>query len=391
MKDITSTYTMRGLKEALKYLSPDQTALIRGRHGIGKSAAVYQMRKTWGIDKVIERRISQLSEGDMIGLPDRGAVKEHGGQEHPVTKFLPPDWILEQEFEPCIVFLDEINRGTPETMQACFQFIEKGELNGRKKHPETRIVAAINFSKEYHVNPLDPAFLDRFWIADLEPDKQDWIDWARIPRAEGGGEISEDTVDFIAQCNEDHFEIAPEKQAQMAAYEITPSRRSWERLDRHITRLVGDTRLIEQVNSGVLYDVMRGFVGPDAARAYQRFLQDRSAVVTPEEILKDFEAVRKRVKRLKPEAQTALIDKLRHYVVSNNIKLNDEQTKNFSLYFKSLTPELSSMLWNVFAATKDLDNLKIIHKYCARHFMDMLAETKIGSQLQKLPGAKVEK
>ena len=42
--------------------------LIRGRHGIGKSAIVYQIAAARGID-VIERRASQLPEGDLLGLP----------------------------------------------------------------------------------------------------------------------------------------------------------------------------------------------------------------------------------------------------------------------------------------------------------------------------------
>ena len=42
--------------------------LMRGRHGIGKSQVVYQLAKT--LDRpVVERRASQMTEGDLIGLP----------------------------------------------------------------------------------------------------------------------------------------------------------------------------------------------------------------------------------------------------------------------------------------------------------------------------------
>jgi len=42
--------------------------LLRGRHGIGKSQVVYQIAADRKLP-VIERRASQMSEGDLIGLP----------------------------------------------------------------------------------------------------------------------------------------------------------------------------------------------------------------------------------------------------------------------------------------------------------------------------------
>ena len=42
--------------------------LIRGRHGIGKSTVVYQYAKDAGLP-IVERRASQMTEGDLLGLP----------------------------------------------------------------------------------------------------------------------------------------------------------------------------------------------------------------------------------------------------------------------------------------------------------------------------------
>ena len=42
--------------------------LIRGRHGIGKSEVVYQFAAERGLP-VVERRASQMTEGDLMGLP----------------------------------------------------------------------------------------------------------------------------------------------------------------------------------------------------------------------------------------------------------------------------------------------------------------------------------
>lgn len=378
MVEATSTFTFRQLIAALKWLEPRQTALLRGRHGIGKSAIAYQMAKTWGLDTVIERRISQLSEGDMIGLPDRGAIKKFDGKEWQVTSFLPTDWFLEAQFKPCLVFLDEINRGTPETMQATFQFVEKGELNGRKIHPESRIIAAINHSKEYQVTPMDPAFVDRFWVADVEPDKQDWLDWAR-----GAGKIDDNIIDFIVQCNEDHFEIRPEKAAALPSTEITPSRRSWERLARHVTRQIDGASLIETPKTTVFHDICRGFVGPDAARALAKFLDERNQNVTPEDVLNRYDNVVAQIKRLKPEAAVALIDKMKHYLKSKNVVLTDAQGHNLGKFMKALPAEIGVTLWSA-VCHSSVDNATLYHKHVAKDFLKTLAETKLGKEMPHL-------
>lgn len=380
--EATSTFTIRDLIDAMKHLEPRQTAMLRGRHGIGKSQVAYEMAEKWGLKKVIERRISQLSEGDMIGLPDRGAVRVFDGQEWKVTKFLPTDWFLEAEFEPCLVFLDEINRGTPEVMQACFQFVEKGELNGRRIHPESRLIAAVNHSKEYHVTPMDPAFVNRFWVADVEPDKEDWLTWAR-----GKGNIHPDIIDFIIQCNEEHFEVMPEKLAQMNPSDVTPSRRSWERLNRHLVAERDGTCLLEMPATGVFYNVCRGFVGPDASRALSKFVQDRSQNISPEDIINDFPKFADRVKRMKPEAQVALIDKLGHYLTSKNVKLTDEQGKNTGAFMKALPAEIGVTIWNAVAGSS-VDNAAVLHKYVAKYFLRVLASTKLGEQIKALREAK---
>lgn len=384
MGEATSTFTIRDLFDAMLHLQPRQTALLRGRHGIGKSQVAYKMADKWGLTKVIERRISQLSEGDMIGLPDRGAVKVKDGLEWKVTKFLPTDWYLEAEFEPCLVFLDEINRGTPEVMQACFQFVEKGELNGRKIHPQSRIIAAINHSKEYHVTPMDPAFVNRFWVADVEPDKEDWLAWAR-----GEGDIHPDIIDFIVQCNEEHFEIMPEKLAQMNASDVTPSRRSWERLNRHLVAERDGVSLLEMPNSGVFYNVSRGFVGPDASRALSKFVQDRNQNISPEDIIDGFEKVEPRVRRMKPEAQVALIDKIKHHLTSRKVKITDPQGKNLGGFMRALPAEIGVTLWNA-VAESSVDNSAVFHKFVAKFFIAQLASTKLGEQIKALRETKAK-
>ena len=69
--------------------------LIRGRHGIGKSTVVYQLAKRLDLP-VVERRASQMTEGDLLGLPKLSKN---------VTSWCPPEWLAKACNEPVVLFL----------------------------------------------------------------------------------------------------------------------------------------------------------------------------------------------------------------------------------------------------------------------------------------------
>src|SRR4051812_23021454 len=101
---------------------PEHSVLLRGDHGIGKSQIVRQLAlqisKLEGMPfPVIDRRVSQMTEGDMIGLPK--IVESKAGNQQ--TTFAPPDWFMQAVERPALLFLDEINRGDQSILQACFQ------------------------------------------------------------------------------------------------------------------------------------------------------------------------------------------------------------------------------------------------------------------------------
>ena len=66
-------------------LAVKKPVLLRGRHGIGKSQVVYQVAEAMGLP-VVERRASQMTEGDLVGLPSINGDR---------TSFNPPDLIQE--------------------------------------------------------------------------------------------------------------------------------------------------------------------------------------------------------------------------------------------------------------------------------------------------------
>ena len=84
--------------------------LVRGRHGVGKSQVVYQFASNAGLP-VVERRASQMTEGDLLGLPSTDGN---------VTSWNPPEWFKTACETPVVLFLDEVDRATPEVRQGIF-------------------------------------------------------------------------------------------------------------------------------------------------------------------------------------------------------------------------------------------------------------------------------
>ena len=186
--------------------------LLRGRHGIGKSQVVYQIAGSLGLP-VIERRASQMTEGDLVGLPSIEGNR---------TTFNPPDWFKMACEEPAVLFLDEVDRATLEVRQGIFELTDSRKLNGHNLHPDTLVFAAINggeHGESYQVNEMDPAELDRWSVWDVEPTTEDWLAW-------GKDNVDGLILDFINQ-NRGHLEHT----ADIEPNKRYPSRRSWKRLN----------------------------------------------------------------------------------------------------------------------------------------------------------------
>ena len=108
--------------------------LIRGRHGVGKSEVVYQISAALGMP-VVERRASQMTEGDLVGLPSTDGN---------VTSFNPPDWFKTACDNPVVLFLDEVDRATIEVRQGIFELTDSRKLNGHTLDKDTLVFAAVN-------------------------------------------------------------------------------------------------------------------------------------------------------------------------------------------------------------------------------------------------------
>jgi hypothetical protein len=319
-------------------LAVNKPILIRGRHGIGKSEVVYQIAA--GLDlPVVERRASQMTEGDLIGLP-----KTDGD----VTSFCPPDWFQTSCDEPVALFFDEVDRAVTEVRQGLFELTDSRKLFGKHLHPDTVILAAVNggeHGSQYQVGEMDPAELDRWTVYDVEPSVEDWLTWAKP-------NVNEVVWDFINQ-NRSHLQ----HDAEYEPNKVYPSRRSWKRLSDCLVQ----AELLGEEHDPMVYQVACGFVGFETAVAFNDFVKNYERQVTVEMILDQGQI--DKTTNFGINDHCALIEKLEASEVFT-AQLETEQVQNLSDYFVTLPSEAAMKLWTVLGAGEQ-HNVIALHKAVA--------------------------
>jgi hypothetical protein len=340
---------------AASSLPPDISILVRGPHGIGKSQIFRQVASsisladgTEGID-LIDRRLAQMTEGDIIGLPEL---------VDGVTRFAPVDWLLRACREPVALFLDEVNRATPEVMQCAFQLVLDRELNGHKLHPETRIFCAVNASADYQVNEMDPALLDRFWVVDLDPTDKDWIEWAKVSN------IDKVIIDFIS-----HHPAHLRHIGQVDPGKVYPSPRSWERVNFSLSSAGMAPVMSAGKNTPPgFYAITMGFVGAEAAITFQDFVKNYELQISAADVADRYNEFSDTLSSLSNDKLNSMIDKITEHCKNN--EWTTVQCKNISIFAKTLPGEMLVSLWNNVMDSSNVNNITRLHKFLGQAVLE---------------------
>ena len=296
--------------------------LIRGRHGVGKSEVVYQI--AGGLEMpVVERRASQMTEGDLVGLPSTDGN---------TTSFNPPDWFKTACDNPVVLFLDEVDRATIEVRQGIFELTDSRKLNGHVLHKNTLIFAAVNGGEhgdQYQVGEMDPAELDRWTVFDVEPSTEDWLTWAK-------DKVDGILWDFINQ-NRNHLEHTGDFEPN----KVYPSRRSWVRLNDCFAQA---DLLAEDADTSVMFPLATGFVGFEAAVSFKDFVDNYERQVTIENILDEGKI--QLTERFGINDHNALVEKMEAKEIFT-APLSEERVENLARYFMVVPSEVGMKLWTV--------------------------------------------
>jgi hypothetical protein len=317
--------------------------LLRGMHGIGKSEIVKLFCNNAETPdgkpyKMLMRRPSQMSEGDLCGIP-RPEVRKCGMK---VTDYYPPAWYADACTEPVVLFLDELDRASTDVRQGFFELADSRSIFGNELHPHTLVFAAINGGDgghHYQVYNMDPAELDRWVVFDLCPSQDEWLEWGEQTDENGRDNILPIIREFMSHYkgDENYLEFAGEDFEPNRVY---PSRRSWKRFS---DCLAGKRELLDMWGSLTLLG--SAFIGVDAAIAFQKFAQTYSRMVTPKDII--YGGRYKRTSDYEIIEHIELIKKIKNWEPFKE-ELKDEHLQNLWNYVKLLPGEAFMVFQKMF-------------------------------------------
>ena len=329
----------------------DISVLARGATGVGKSDIFHQIGTNLGLP-IIDRRLSQMTEGDILGLPE---LKDG------ITRFAPVDWFVRACNEPVVLFLDEINRASVEVQQCAFQIVLDRQLNGMTLHPETRIYSAINEGSEYQVNEMGPALMRRFWTVDLEPTTEDWIQWASQ-----NNKIDSTVIEFIYQ-QPAHLR----HKGEMEPGKVYPNPASWYRLNKSLEYAgMKPTDCCGSETPAGFYALSLGFVGVEASIAFNDFIQNYERQYSAESILDDWQNNEKLIRSLSNDKHNDMIKKLVNHCRQNDWTVG--QADNACKFVEDLSGEMIVSFFNELMDTEKLDNIRHVHKIIGKKIVDII-------------------
>jgi len=263
------------------------TPFIWGKPGIGKSQAVKQLAKEYGI-MFIDLRLSQLESADIRGIP----VPD---MENGISKWLPPEFLpfkgmKRWEGTSGILLLDEFNRARPDVLQAAFQLVLDRQVGMHEIMDSWFIVAAGNLGDQDRTDvvEMDSALKNRFIHFNVDVELGPWLEWA----AEAG--VHTDIVNFLNGKPSYLYHVANEEDNIF----VTP--RSWEKFSDILLQ-----------NTEIDPSVITSTLGPDiingAAGHFMKYLESKE-IVSGQDVVTKYKqkAVQKKIKAMQRDQIYAL-------------------------------------------------------------------------------------
>ncbi len=144
------------------WIKNNLNVLLRGKHGVGKTAKVLDAFKNAGLRCQYFSAATIDPWTDFVGIPKEKVNPD--GTSH-LELIRPSVWAND---EVDVIFLDELNRAHKKVRNACMELIQFKSINGKKFNNLKMVWAAINpeddDKNKYDVEALDPAQMDRFQV-----------------------------------------------------------------------------------------------------------------------------------------------------------------------------------------------------------------------------------
>lgn len=296
-----------------------------GGHGIGKSDVIKQTAQEMGIG-FIDVRAALTEAGDWMGLP----IAKENNKGDLVAQFCMSSFLPQDKDWKGILFLDELNRASNDTLNCVFQLVLSGEIQNHYKLPEgVSIVSAGNPNDgDYSVTDIDPALSSRFCHIPLTPTKDEWFNYA----SKTG--VRNDLLGFVRkndqllETEKDAFDLSS----------IKPSRRGVNLASKLLDSLEanGDFKDCHVT-------ALSGLLGLENAVQFSKFLESDYAKIDVDQILKSYD--KKTKEAVKSFVDSDRLPEQKQAILSVKEKIKDKKVdaktaQNILSFMLDLSPDV---------------------------------------------------
>lgn len=285
-------------------IASGKTPVVVGDRGIGKTQMMRNIAKQLDM-KLINIDCNLLKEGEIGGLPipnknDKGIMVTQYAI-HAKLKLI-EDYLEENPDGSILLFFDELNRTTRETMAELMNLILNKEINGYTLPESVFIVAAMNPSSttngfegdsSYGVTEMDAASKNRLVWLYLEQDARSWLSWATDKPQEISEEDNEE-IDLIMFDLEEYETMIDNNIIEFIAStpnmlnnpredrDVSPSGRTWQ-FASDIMRTFDNNK--KHFNTTHLDACVKGCIGDEAYIQLMQFISNNTnPLIKPEEL-----------------------------------------------------------------------------------------------------------
>jgi hypothetical protein len=311
----------------------DDTVLLEGPHGIGKSNIVKQFAKEneYHLEELF---LSNQEVGDLIGIP---FTHELDGET--ITSWSVPIWLKRmrdaaKDGKRTVVFLDELNRAPIDVRQTALQLVLERKIHEHElpivNGTRTFVIAAINPADEYQVDELDPALIDRFLHVAIEADVSSFLEYAEKKN------LNRIICDFISE-NPDRLHYTP------ADGGIGSTPRSWEKLSSFLDIIENQT-----IRDDVIFQIMKGKIGKEIGAQFFSFYKSYTNILKVEDIVQIVEENKENFDEIDSLSQILSdlmqrVEPIRKMEIANQLKQKYAKSNDmlpFLVYLYSLEIEM---------------------------------------------------
>ena len=158
-----------------KYIQAKIVPMLTGSPGMGKSAIVKDIAKTYNL-KLIDLRLSQCDPTDLMGFP---SIQGQRAGYLPMETFPLEGDPIPEGYSGWLLFLDEFNSASIAVQAAGYKLILDRMVGQKNLHKHVAVVCAGNLETDGAiVNPMSTAMQSRLAHLELATDVNQWLDWA---------------------------------------------------------------------------------------------------------------------------------------------------------------------------------------------------------------------